>query len=289
MPTLFSTAPSTDLLLSAGSSAAENLSGFSGWAVRLMEALGPLGVGFLVFLDNIFPPIPSELVLPLAGFTASQGSMNIVLAIIFATVGSVVGAVILWALGKRIGLERISRIAVKMPLVDVDDVHKTVGWFDKHGDKAVFFGRMVPIFRSLISIPGRHAEHVDHQVPGADHGRQRDSGTPFSSSPASTSVRTGRSWRPTPVTSRLWSSLLWSSSLWCGSCSRSASAHEPRPRIAPMPPAKTPKAQPTRTGAEPSVRFSSQLRPSQPGCCGVFLRNFLTGAHRPGCGAFAEG
>ncbi|WP_404801837.1 DedA family protein [Brevibacterium aurantiacum] len=153
MPTLFSTAPSTGLLLSAGSSAAENLSGFSGWAVRLMEALGPLGVGFLVFLDNIFPPIPSELVLPLAGFTASQGSMNIVLAIIFATVGSVVGAVILWALGKWIGLERISRIAVKMPLVDVDDVHKTVGWFDKHGDKAVFFGRMVPIFRSLISIP----------------------------------------------------------------------------------------------------------------------------------------
>lgn len=153
MPTLFSTAPSTDLLLSAGSSAAENLSGFSGWAVRLMEALGPLGVGFLVFLDNIFPPIPSELVLPLAGFTASQGSMNIVLAIIFATVGSVVGAVILRALGKWIGLERISRIAVKMPLVDVDDVHKTVGWFDKHGDKAVFFGRMVPIFRSLISIP----------------------------------------------------------------------------------------------------------------------------------------
>ncbi|MGO2422571.1 MAG: DedA family protein [Brevibacterium aurantiacum] len=153
MPTLISTALPIDLTLSAGSSAADNLSGFSAWAVTLMETLGPIGVGFLVFLDNIFPPIPSELVLPLAGFTASQGSMNIVLAIIFATVGSVVGAVILWALGKWIGLERISRIAVKMPLVDVDDVHKTVGWFDKHGDKAVFFGRMVPIFRSLISIP----------------------------------------------------------------------------------------------------------------------------------------
>lgn len=140
-------------MLSAGPSAADNLSGFSGWAVTLMETLGPIGVGFLVFLDNIFPPIPSELVLPLAGFTASQGSMSIVLAIIFATIGSVVGAVILWALGRWIGLERIARIAVKMPLVDVDDVHKTVGWFDKHGDKAVFFGRMVPIFRSLISIP----------------------------------------------------------------------------------------------------------------------------------------
>ncbi|GAA1866638.1 DedA family protein [Brevibacterium marinum] len=140
-------------MLSAGSGAGATLGGFSGWAVALMETLGPLGVGFLVFMDNIFPPIPSELVLPLAGFTSSQGSMNIFIAILFATIGSVVGAILLWALGKWIGLERIARIAVKMPLVDVDDVHKTVAWFDRHGDKAVFFGRMVPIFRSLISIP----------------------------------------------------------------------------------------------------------------------------------------
>lgn len=118
-----------------------------------METLGPLGVGSMVFLDNIFPPIPSELVLPLAGFTSSRGEMNIVLAIVCATLGSLIGAILLWALGKWIGLERIARIAVKMPLVDVDDVHKTVAWFDKHGDKAVFFGRMIPIFRSLISIP----------------------------------------------------------------------------------------------------------------------------------------
>jgi membrane protein DedA with SNARE-associated domain len=135
------------------SGAAENLSGFSGWTVTIMETLGPIGVGFMVFLDNIFPPIPSELVLPLAGFTSSQGQMNIVLAIVCATLGSVIGAILLWALGKWIGIERIARIAVKMPLVDVDDVHKTVDWFDRHGDKAVFFGRMIPIFRSLISIP----------------------------------------------------------------------------------------------------------------------------------------
>lgn len=153
MPTSFSTGPTADLLLSSGSSAADNLSGFSAWTVTIMETLGPLGVGFMVFLDNIFPPIPSELVLPLAGFTSSRGEMNIVLAIICATLGSLIGAILLWALGKWIGLERIARIAVKMPLVDVDDVHKTVAWFDKHGDKAVFFGRMVPIFRSLISIP----------------------------------------------------------------------------------------------------------------------------------------
>lgn len=138
---------------SVASGAAENLSGFSAWTVRIMETLGPVGVGILVFLDNIFPPIPSELVLPLAGFTASRGELNIVLAIVFATIGSVVGAILLYAIGRWIGLDRIVRVAVKMPLVDVADVHKTVSWFDRHGDKAVFFGRMIPIFRSLISIP----------------------------------------------------------------------------------------------------------------------------------------
>lgn len=141
------------LIDTVASGAAENLSGFSAWTVRIMETLGPIGVGFLVFLDNIFPPIPSELVLPLAGFTASGGQLSLVLAIVFATIGSVVGAVLLYAIGRWIGLDRIVRVAVKMPLVDVADVHKTVSWFDRHGDKAVFFGRMIPIFRSLISIP----------------------------------------------------------------------------------------------------------------------------------------
>lgn len=146
---------STTALMSAAaqSGAVENLSGFSAWTVRIMEGLGPLGVGFLVLLDNVFPPIPSEVVLPLAGFTASRGQLSLLLAIVFATLGSVLGAIVLYGLGKWIGLERIARIAVKMPLVDVADVHRTVDWFDRHGDKAVFFGRMVPIFRSLISIP----------------------------------------------------------------------------------------------------------------------------------------
>ncbi len=154
MPTasaLIVSSPSAAMVV--GSSAAEDLSGFSAWAVGLMETLGAVGVGFLVFLDNIFPPIPSELVLPLAGFTASRGEMSLVLAIVFATIGSLTGALLLWALGRWVGLERISRIALRMPLVDVDDIHRTVAWFDRHGDKAVFFGRMIPIFRSLISIP----------------------------------------------------------------------------------------------------------------------------------------
>ncbi|GAA1625711.1 MULTISPECIES: DedA family protein [Brevibacterium] len=147
------TASTSALVTVSASGAAENLSGFSAWTVAIMETLGPLGVGFLVFLDNIFPPIPSELVLPLAGFTASRGQLSLVLAIVFATIGSVVGALVLYAVGRWIGLDRIVRIAVKMPLVDVADVHKTIAWFDRHGDKAVFFGRMIPIFRSLISIP----------------------------------------------------------------------------------------------------------------------------------------
>lgn len=153
MPSLLSVAPAVDFVTASESGAAEHLSGFSGWTVTIMEMMGPVGVGIMVFLDNIFPPIPSELVLPLAGFTSSQGQMNIVLAIVLATVGSVTGAILLWALGRWIGLERIAAIAVKMPLVDVDDVHRTVAWFDRHGDRAVFFGRMIPIFRSLISIP----------------------------------------------------------------------------------------------------------------------------------------
>jgi membrane protein DedA with SNARE-associated domain len=153
MPTTPLTGPGPDFMLAAGDGAAEHLSGFSAWTVTIMDALGPIGVGFMVFLDSVFPPIPSELVLPLAGFTSSQGQMSIAAAIVLATVGSLVGAVVLWALGKWIGIERIARIAVKMPLVDVDDVHTTVAWFDRHGEKAVFFGRMIPIFRSLISIP----------------------------------------------------------------------------------------------------------------------------------------
>ncbi|GAA4285345.1 hypothetical protein GCM10022261_28760 [Brevibacterium daeguense] len=129
------------------------LTGFTGWVVSVMETLGVAGVGLLVALENIFPPIPSEIILPLAGFTASQGSMNLFGAIVFATVGSVVGALGLYYLGYAFGLERLRRWASKIPLIDVVDIDKTVSWFAKHGPAAVFFGRMIPLFRSLISIP----------------------------------------------------------------------------------------------------------------------------------------
>ncbi|HLR44779.1 MAG TPA: DedA family protein [Brevibacterium sp.] len=126
---------------------------FTDWVVAVMEGVGAPGVGLLVALENLFPPIPSELILPLAGFTASLGQMSLVSAIAWATIGSVVGALALYWVGRAFGHARISRWAQRLPLVDPDDVDRTVAWFGRHGRKAVFFGRMVPIFRSLISIP----------------------------------------------------------------------------------------------------------------------------------------
>lgn len=139
-------------LLTAGPTT-ETFSGFTGWVVSVMEALGVVGVGLLVALENLFPPIPSEIILPLAGFTASQGSMNLWLAILGATVGSVAGAAALYWLGAAFGLARLRSWGARLPLVDVADIDRTVDWFHRHGRPAVFFGRLIPIFRSLISIP----------------------------------------------------------------------------------------------------------------------------------------
>ncbi|MFI5429748.1 DedA family protein [Aeromicrobium sp. UC242_57] len=100
-----------------------------------------------------FPPIPSEIILPLAGFAASQGTFSLTGALIATTVGSVAGAVLLYWLGAIFGRDRAVLVFEKVPLLKVSDLEKTEAWFAKHGGKAVFFGRMVPIFRSLISLP----------------------------------------------------------------------------------------------------------------------------------------
>ncbi|GAB2510840.1 DedA family protein [Paramicrobacterium agarici] len=129
------------------------LSGVAAWAVSLMETLGGVGAGVAIALENLFPPLPSEIILPLAGFTASQGNMALVEAIAWTTLGSIVGALLLYGLGALLGRERMIRIADWMPLVKVSEVLSAEKWFAKHGKKAIFFGRMLPIFRSLISIP----------------------------------------------------------------------------------------------------------------------------------------
>ncbi|SDO28710.1 DedA family protein [Lentzea jiangxiensis] len=123
------------------------------WITRLMEALGSPGAGIAVALENVFPPVPSEVILPLAGFTAGQGKISLIAAILWTTAGSVVGALVLYGLGAWLGVDRLRKAADKIPFVTASDVDKADEWFDKHGNKAVFFGRMVPVVRSLISIP----------------------------------------------------------------------------------------------------------------------------------------
>ena len=140
-------------LVHAAAASEPDLGGVAGWAVSLMETLGLFGAGLAIALENLFPPLPSEVILPLAGFTASRGSFNVFAAILATTVGSLVGALALYYVGALVGRERTRRIIGWLPLVKLDDVDRTEAWFHTHGSMAVFFGRMIPIFRSLISLP----------------------------------------------------------------------------------------------------------------------------------------
>ncbi len=128
-------------------------SGVGSWAVGLMETLGAPGAGLAVALENVFPPLPSEVILPLAGFTAAQGTLVLWHVVVWTTAGSVVGALLLYALGAWLGRARLHRVADRMPLVSVDEVVTAERWFERHGEMSVFFGRLVPVVRSLISIP----------------------------------------------------------------------------------------------------------------------------------------
>ena len=123
------------------------------WVVHLMEVLGAPGVSIAILLENLFPPIPSEVVLPLAGFTVSQGSLNFVAVFVWSVVGSVVGAYMLYGIGAWLGAERLRRIAHWMWLVRASDVDASLDFFRKHGRVSVLFGRLIPGIRSLISIP----------------------------------------------------------------------------------------------------------------------------------------
>ncbi|MBM2622879.1 DedA family protein [Actinoplanes sp. LDG1-06] len=127
--------------------------GLVGFVTGLVERLGGPGAGLAVALENLFPPIPSEVILPLAGFTAGQGRMSLVGAIAWTTLGSVVGAVALYYAGVLLGRDRLRTIAVRLPLIKLSDIDRTEAWFVRHGPKTVLLGRMIPIFRSLISIP----------------------------------------------------------------------------------------------------------------------------------------
>ena len=121
--------------------------------VGLMDVIGPYGAGVAIAAENLFPPLPSEAILPMAGLAAHRGAFALWEAILWTTVGSVVGALLLYGIGVWFGVDRLRRIAERLPLVSGEDIDRTVAWFHRHGGKAVFLGRFVPIFRSLISIP----------------------------------------------------------------------------------------------------------------------------------------
>lgn len=129
------------------------LSALADWSVHLMDVVGPWGAGLAIALENLFPPLPSEVILPMAGLAANRGSFSLFEALFWTTLGSIVGAFALYGLGAALGQKRLKTIFRVIPLLKEDDVDNAVAWFNKHGGKAVFFGRMLPIFRSLISIP----------------------------------------------------------------------------------------------------------------------------------------
>jgi len=133
--------------------AASDQGGITGWLLDLVETLGAVGVGLSILLETIIPPIPSEAVLGLAGVLINAGRMSIVPVILFATLGSVLGAIFFYYLGLALGPRRSHAFLDRLPLVETEDVDKTFGWFERHGRPAVFLGRMVPIVRSFISVP----------------------------------------------------------------------------------------------------------------------------------------
>ena len=129
------------------------LSGMVGWVADVIAALGWVGVAALVALENVFPPIPSEVVLPFAGFLAGQGRAGPWAMTLGATAGSVLGAVVLYELGRQVGQTRTRRWLARLPLVKTAEVDRAIGWFDRHGRRSVFLGRLVPLIRSLVSLP----------------------------------------------------------------------------------------------------------------------------------------
>lgn len=126
------------------------------WITNIFDTLGYVGVAFLMFLENIFPPIPSELIMPLAGFGAARGDITLFGAIIAGAVGSVIGQFPLYWLGYRLGQQRIERLADRYGrwlTISSRDIARASSWFRRRGGLAVLICRLVPGVRSLISIP----------------------------------------------------------------------------------------------------------------------------------------
>lgn len=126
------------------------------WATSVIDSIGLIGVAFLVALENVFPPIPSELILLLTGFNVSDGRFDFVSGVIAATIGSVVGAYFLYGIGRLLDDERMERFLAgigRFVGLKKSDVHKGFVWFERYGTYVVLFGRLIPVVRSVVSIP----------------------------------------------------------------------------------------------------------------------------------------
>ncbi len=126
------------------------------WITGWIEQLGYVAVAVLMFAENLFPPIPSELVMPLSGYTASQGELSLFGVLAAGWAGSMLGALFWYGVGYWVGLERIKRFAARHGrwlTMTPEEVGRANDWFHRHGGKAVFFGRLVPGVRTFISVP----------------------------------------------------------------------------------------------------------------------------------------
>lgn len=126
------------------------------WITSVMEQFGYFGIALLILVENVFPPIPSEVILTFGGFMTTKSELSIFGVVVASTIGSVGGAVILYWIGRILNVERIERIIEKWGKylrLTKDDVRKADDWFDKYGPWTVFFCRFIPLIRSLISIP----------------------------------------------------------------------------------------------------------------------------------------
>jgi len=132
------------------------LGGLSRRVTDVVEELGYVGIAGLIALENLVPPIPSELILPLAGFMARDGRFSLPVVVAAATIGSIVGALVLYAAGAWLGDARLRALVERfggMLGVSKRDLDRAHDWFDRYGGVAVFLGRLVPVVRSLVSIP----------------------------------------------------------------------------------------------------------------------------------------
>ncbi|HQZ14142.1 MAG TPA: DedA family protein [Devosia sp.] len=128
----------------------------SGWITEVITQAGYLGIFLLMLLESIFPPIPSELIIPFAGFSAAQGNLNVFGVILAATVGSLVGAAPWYIVARLFGLERVRWLADRFGrwfTLNADEIDTAARWFTRWGKPIVLFGRLFPIIRTLISVP----------------------------------------------------------------------------------------------------------------------------------------